>query len=109
MRKLIICLITLGSITLFGCEAKNPLITPDKLNLLKNYYVAGGDNKTFICIRYYAHITPKKVLSHDLVATCDKRLKKDYEALKHFQPLLIENTSFANFADPKLWHAYLGQ
>lgn len=109
MRKLFIGLITLGAVLLTGCETKNPLMTPDKLNLLKNYYVAGGDNTTFICIRYYAQQTVKDKISNNLAMSCDKRLKNDYVQLKKFQPLLIENASFANFADPKLWQAYIGQ
>lgn len=109
MRKFIIYLLTIISIALAGCESKNPLITPEKLNLLKNYYVAGGDDTTFICLHYYAKLETKNKLSSNLAATCDKRLKKDYIALKRFQPLLIENASFENFADPKLWQAYLGK
>jgi len=109
MCKLIIYLVAIVSICLVGCESKNPLITSDKLNLLKNYYVAGGDDTTFICIRYYSQQTTKNKISSNLAAICDKRLKKDYAVLKRFQPLLIQEASFANFADPKLWQAYVGQ
>lgn len=109
MCKLIIYLVAIVSICLVGCESKNPLVTPEKINLLKNYYVAGGDDTTFICIRYYAQQTVKNKISSNLAATCDKRLKNDYVQLKKFQPLLIENANFEHFADPKLWQAYVGQ